>query len=62
MTQKERVLSHLQSNRKLSNIHAITDMKILRLAAIVHELRQDGYNIITETHKPSNVATYELIA
>ena len=62
MSQKSIVLNHLKTHGKLSNIHAITDLKILRLAAIVHELRQDGLNIVTETHKPSNVATYQLVA
>ena len=58
MSQKSKVLNHLKEYKRLSNINAIVDYRILRLAAIVHELRQEGYNIETETHAPSGVATY----
>lgn len=60
MTQTEVVLNHLHTYGELHNVTAITEYKILRLAAIVHNLRQLGYNIITEETGKSGVALYKL--
>jgi hypothetical protein len=60
MTQTECVLNHLNTYGELHNITAIHEYKILRLAAIVHNLRQLGHNIITEETGKSGVALYKL--
>lgn len=62
MTQRQTVLNALKTNGSIGNIEAITHHKILRLAAIVHELRQSGYNIETRTDEKNGVATYYLVS
>lgn len=62
MTQRQTVLNALQTNGSIGNIEAITHHKILRLAAIICELRQSGYNIETKTDEKNGVATYHLVS
>jgi hypothetical protein len=66
MTQKLQVLNHLQKN-KLTPLVALRNYGTLRLAAIVFELRSEGYNIVTNNvnvgtkKKTKYVAEYQLI-
>lgn len=46
-TQKEIVIEYLKKNKHINPIQAF-DMYILRLSAIIYELRDDGWNIETK--------------
>lgn len=48
-TQKADVLQYLQEHRGITPAEAETEFRapIRRLAAVIHELRKDGYNIAT---------------
>ena len=68
MTQKERVLSHLKENNYISPMEALGLYGIMRLAAIVFDLKCEGYNILSERRTVTNrygddcqVAFYKLI-
>ena len=68
MSQKETVLKHLKEGKELSQLEATQKFGILRLGAIIFDLRRDGYLISTRIeHKPnryghtSNYAVYKLI-
>lgn len=66
MSQKLQVLNHLKKN-KLTPLVALKNYGTLRLAAIVFNLRNEGYNIVTNNlnvgtkKKPKYVAEYQLI-
>ena len=45
MTQKDRVLQHLQENGSITSWQAIMEYGATRLADIVFRLRQEGYQI-----------------
>lgn len=47
-TQEQLVLAHLKDGSSLSPLEAIGLYSIFRLAAVVHRLRADGWNIITD--------------
>ena len=52
MTQKEKVLKHLKAKKKISSMDAFTKYHITRLAAIIFDLRDEGYDIETDmVHK-----------
>ena len=68
MSQKEMVLKHLKEGKELSQLEATQKYGILRLGAIIFNLRRDGYLISTKIeHKPnryghtSHYAIYKLI-
>jgi hypothetical protein len=44
-TQKERVLTALQDHRGLTPWYAINELGNTRLAATIHTLKKEGYNI-----------------
>ena len=67
-THKKIVLKHLQSGKELSQLEATQKYGILRLGAIIFNLRKEGYRIVTRMeHKPnrygntSNYGVYKLI-
>lgn len=69
LSQYDVVLKHLESGKELSQLEATQEYGILRLGAIIFNLRKDGYDIETRMeHKPnryghvSNYAIYKLIA
>tara|TARA_R100000664_G_scaffold12249_1_gene19726 strand:- start:8517 stop:8828 length:312 start_codon:yes stop_codon:yes gene_type:complete len=51
MSQKEKVKRHLNAGLKLTSWQAITEWHITRLAAIIHTLRDEGMDIVTENKK-----------
>jgi len=57
MTQSQTVLNHLTNNRKLTSIEAIGLYGITRLAAVVHLLKKQGFEITAE-RKDGARATY----
>ena len=68
MSQRKVVLKHLQSGKELSQLEATRKYGILRLGAIIFNLRKEGYNISTKIkHDPnrygntSNYGVYKLI-
>lgn len=46
--QRNRVLRHLKDHGGLTQIEAMSEYGIARLAARIQELREDGYEITTE--------------
>ena len=68
MSQSKVILKHLQSGRELSQLEATQKYGVLRLGAIIFNLRRKGY-VISTTLKhdpnrygnPSNYAVYKLI-
>ena len=67
LTQYDVVLEHLKEGKELSQLEATEKYGILRLGAIVFNLRRDGYDISTRMeHSPnryghiSNYAVYKL--
>ena len=68
MSQSKVVLVHLQSGKELSQLEATQKYGILRLGAIIFNLRKEGYKISSRLErKPnrygntSNYAVYKLI-
>ena len=48
MTQRDRILRHLQDYGSITQMDAIRDYGIMRLASRVNDLRRDGVPIVTE--------------
>jgi hypothetical protein len=48
MTQSQRVLRHLEDYGSITQMDAMADYGIMRLASRVDELRKAGHQIITE--------------
>ena len=48
LSQKSIILNHLKSNGSITSWGAIQSYRITRLAAIINDLRKEGYNISTE--------------
>ena len=62
-TQKANVRAWLLKGRSITPLEALNRFGIFRLAAVVHELRDEGLNIITEKFQVSpkkRVAKYYL--
>lgn len=47
MTQREMIISHLNEYGTITPMDALKEYGVYRLAAIIHNLRADGYNIET---------------
>ena len=47
-TQKELVLEHLQKQKKITPLEALSLYGCYRLGAIIFKLKREGYRIITE--------------
>lgn len=45
MNQTQMILKHLQKNKGITSIEAISEYGITRLASRIHELRESGHNI-----------------
>ena len=68
MSQSKVILKHLESGKEITQLEATQKYGILRLGAIIFNLRKDGYKITSRLeHKPnrygntSNYAIYKLI-
>ena len=53
MTQRQKVLRHLQSG-SITPIDALREYSIMRLAAIICDLKAEGYDIKSEMQKSVN--------
>lgn len=54
MTQKQRVLSYLQSYGSITGLEAFGELGLYRLADVIFKLRQDGYDIETVYENKKN--------
>ena len=64
MSQTEVLLSYMEHYGSITPLEAVLDLRCLRLAARVHELRRRGHNIKTEWYKTTTgkqVASYKLV-
>ena len=48
-TQKDNVLKHLKSGREINSLDALEQYGCFRLAAVIWNLRDEGYKIATKT-------------
>ena len=62
-SQKENILEYLQIGNKITPLEALYQFGSFRLSAIIFELRQEGYNIITHNKSVDGktFAEYELV-
>jgi len=60
MSQKEKVLKHMQENEKITSMEAFEKFKITRLSAIINVLRKEGYDIESRKPKKGNYSIYHL--
>lgn len=54
LTQKERILRHLTDFGSITQMDAMQDYGIMRLASRVNDLRRDGAQIVTEVVEGRN--------
>ena len=61
-SQKDNILAHLKKGYRLSPLDALEHYGCFRLAAVIHNLRQEGHKIITRkmTRKGKTFAQYFL--
>ena len=50
-TKKQKILSHLKSGRTITSMEAIDLYRCTRLAAVIHSLKEEGYDIISKNVK-----------
>ena len=62
MSVKNQVRRRLEAGDKISPLTALRDFGCMRLAAVVHELRREGMEIITDTRtqRGKQFAVYRL--
>lgn len=53
-TQCEKIIKYIKDFGYISAFRAFTDLGVTQLGARIYELKQDGYNFITETRKTKN--------
>lgn len=44
-TQKDMVLAYLLSGKPITHLKAQSEFKVVRLAAVIHQIRMDGYDV-----------------
>lgn len=54
MTQSQRILRHLEDYGSITQMDAMQDYGIMRLASRVNDLRREGHPIITEVVEGRN--------
>ena len=62
LTQKEQILEHLKSGKAITPKDALSLYGSFRLAAVIHTLKGEGYNIITDmvTYNGATFGSYSL--
>lgn len=62
-SQKQNVLEYLEIGNKITPLEALYQFGSFRLSAIIFDLRQEGFNIITHNKKVDGktFAEYELV-
>ena len=63
MTQSEAILKHLKSGNTITSLEALQRYGCLRLAAVIHSLRKEGFDVGTEmvNVKGKTIAEYSLL-
>lgn len=65
IAQQDQILAYMQAGNTITQIEALNLCRCFRLSAIIHELRNSGFEIITHSERnPNNSgyhARYELI-
>ena len=61
MTQKAACLDYLKKHGSITPLEALTAFHSFRLAAIICELRKEGYVIITKINEDKRYAIYTLM-
>lgn len=54
MTQCQRILKYMDDFGSISTMQAFTDLGVTRLASRIHDLKQMGYGIKSETRSSKN--------
>jgi hypothetical protein len=65
MSKTDKVRLHLSLGKTITALEAMSLYSVFRLASIVHNLRRQGYNIVTHTKYDMNgteYAEYVLVA
>lgn len=57
-TQNDTILEHLKQHGEITALTAFSRYQITRLAARIHELRQDGYSIESVRSEDDNFNVY----
>lgn len=53
-TQNERIIAYMIQFGSISQLEALQDLGVMRLASRISDLRRKGYNIISKTEAVSN--------
>ena len=53
-TQCDRILQHMRDFGSISSLEAMSDYGIMRLASRINDLKNQGYDIISETKTSKN--------
>ena len=53
-TQNERILNYIEEYGSITQLDALRDLGVMRLASRMSDLRRQGYNIISETETVMN--------
>jgi hypothetical protein len=54
MTQNERILNYIEEFGSITQLDALRDLGVMRLASRVSDLRSKGYNIVSKTEAVKN--------
>ena len=52
--QTDRILEYIQENQSISQLEALRDLGIMRLASRITDLKRQGYKIISTTETVNN--------
>lgn len=47
-TQNERILDYIAENGSITQLEALTELGVMRLASRISDLKRKGYNIVSE--------------
>jgi hypothetical protein len=54
MSQKERILQHFKSGNTITSLEAYNELGVTQLATRIHELKAEGYPILSDRIKVTN--------
>lgn len=54
LTQYDRIFTHLKIHGKITQLDALREYSCMRLSAVIHLLRKDGYEIISNYKHSKN--------
>lgn len=58
LTQKERTLNYLKNHKYVTAFDGFNKLNITQMHTVIHQLREDGYDIDTKEVKNKNTGTY----